>query len=272
MKIPEYFKNRNFTAGFILIGVLLIMMIISFFYTPYDPNLMNTQQRFLPPAAKHLFGTDNFGRDILSRIMKGSQIAFLVGFCSVAIGLIIGIIFGSTAGYFGGWIDEAVMRIIDAKMAFPGVLLALVLISIFGTGLFNTVLALGIMSISRFARITRSGYMKYKEFEFVKAAKSRGAGVFRIMYIHILPNMISPLIVTSTLGFASAVLSEAGLSYLGLGIQPPNPSWGMMLNEAQGFIINTPWYAVAPGIMITIMVLGFNLLGDGIRDINDMKG
>ena len=271
MKDKNYFKNKSFLIGSILIGALLIMMFISFFYTPYDPNLMDTSNRFLPPGLLHLFGTDDFGRDILSRLMKGSQIAFLVGICAVAIGLFVGIAVGSVAGYFGGWVDEVVMRLIDAKMAFPGMLLALVLISIFGTGLFNTVLALGIMSISRFARITRSGYLQYKKLEFVNAARARGAGTLRIMYIHILPNILSPLIVTTSLGFASAVLSEAGLSYLGLGVQPPNPSWGMMLNNAQGYITNDPFYAVAPGIMITIMVLGFNLIGDGIRDVNDTR-
>lgn len=254
-----------------LIGILVLLMLASFFYTPYEPNLMNTKERFITPCFEHLLGTDNFGRDILSRVMKGAQIAFIVGFSSVAIGLIVGIIIGSIAGYLGGWIDEIIMRFIDAKMAFPGVLLALMLISIFGTGLKNTVLALGIMAIPRFVRITRSGYMQYKEAEFVKAAKVKGAGIFRIMYLHILPNIISPLIVTCSLGFASSVLAESGLSYLGLGIQPPNPSWGKMLNEAQGFVINTPWYAVAPGILITMMVLGFNLIGDGIRDVNDSK-
>ena len=159
----------------------------------------------------------------------------------------------------------------DAKMAFPGVILALVFITIFGSGILNTAAALGIMAIPRFCRMTRSGFMQIKEMDYIKAARTRGASNIRIMFIHILPNVVSSLIVTASLGFSSAVLSEAGLSYLGLGIQPPDASWGKMLFEAQGYLLTNPWYAVVPGIMITIMVLGFNLLGDGIRDVTDCR-
>lgn len=271
MKLKRYLKNKNLLIGSIIIGILLLMMVISIFYTPYSPNKMDTSQCLKAPSLKHLLGTDNFGRDILSRLMKGSEIVFLVGFSSVVIGLFFGIIIGSPAGYFGGIIDELLMRIIDTKMAFPGVLLALMLISIFGTAFSNLLLALGIMSISRFARIIRSGYIQLKESEFVKAERARGAGDFRIMYIHILPNIMSQIVVTCSLGFASAVLAEAGLSYLGLGVQPPNSSWGRMLNEAQGYITSAPWYAVETGILITMVVMGFNLIGDGIRDINDKR-
>lgn len=271
MNIKKYLKNRNFLLEIILAGSLFLMMAVSIFYTPYPPNEMNTNKCFLQPCLQHLFGTDNFARDILSRLMKGSQTAFFIGFLSVVIDFVFGVLIGSIAGYFGGIIDDLVMRIIDAKMAFPGVLLALMLISIFGTGFYILVLALGIMAISRFARITRGEYMQYKKREFVNAEKARRASAFRIMYIHILPNIISPLIVTCSLSFASAILSEAGLSYLGLGIQPPNPSWGKMLNEAQVYMLSCPWYAVAPGMMITIIVVAFNLIGDGIRDINDPR-
>ncbi|HEY8462953.1 MAG TPA: ABC transporter permease [Bacillota bacterium] len=265
------FKNPSFLIGSILIGILLMMMVISFFYTPADPNAMNIQARFALPGAGHILGTDNFGRDILSRIMKGSQIAFSVGFLTLVIGLVAGTLIGSIAGYYGGIVDEVLMKIIDIKMAFPGVLLALMLIAAFGTGINNTLLALGLMAIPRFARVIRSGYLQYKEMDFVKAARARGAGNLRIMYIHILPNLLSPLIVTSSLSFASAVLAEAGLSYLGLGVQPPDPSWGKMLNEAQAYIAEAPWYAVIPGILITMMVLGFNLIGDGLRTVYDVK-
>lgn len=258
-------------VGAVLIGFLLLVLAMSFICLPYDPNQMNTQQKFQLPSPQHLLGTDNFGRDILSRVMKGSQAAFLVGFSSVGIGLVFGLIFGAAAGYLGGAADEVIMRVTDAQMAFPGVILALVIITVFGPGTLNTAIALGITSIPRFCRITRAGFMQIKELDYVKAARSRGASALRVMAFHILPNMLSPLLVTASLGFVTAILAEAGLSYLGLGIQPPDPSWGMMLSEAQAYLLTSPWYAFIPGCMITMMALGFNLLGDGLRDITDTK-
>lgn len=267
----ETCKNKNLITGAVLVLFLLLMLIISFFYLPYPPNEMDSVNTLAMPSMQHLLGTDNFGRDILSRIMKGSQMAFGIGFGAVIIGMTIGVILGAAAGYFGGWIDEIVMRFMDAKMAFPGVILALVLITVFGNGIGNMILALGIMSIPRFCRMTRTGFMQVKEMEYIKAAKSRGISDFRIMIFHILPNISSSLLVTFTLGISSAILSEAGLSFLGLGIQPPHPSWGRMLFEAQSYLLTDPLYALIPGIMITILVLGFNLLGDGLRDYLDHR-
>lgn len=249
----------------------MLLWAVSLFYTPYDPNEMNTLESFQTPSLAHLLGTDNFGRDIFSRVIKGSQVTFFVGFFAVAFGLAVGFLLGASAGYFGGAADEIIMRLMDAKMAFPGVILALVLIAIFGTGLTNTALALGIMSVPRFCRITRAGFMQIKEMDYIKAARARGASPLRLIFLHILPNITSSLVVTATLGFSSAVLAEAGLSYLGLGIQPPDPSWGKMLFEAQAYLLTQPWYAFIPGCMITLMVLGFNLLGDGLRDITDNR-
>lgn len=269
--MKKWYHNKNFMTGAVLLSFLLLILAVSFLYLPYDPNQMNTQQKFQLPSPVHLLGTDNFGRDILSRVMKGSQVAFLIGFSSVGIGLVFGLIFGALAGYFGGLADEIVMRLTDAQMAFPGIILALVIITVFGSGTLNTAIALGITSIPRFCRITRAGFMQIKELDYIKAARSRGASALRLMACHILPNMLSPLLVTASLGFATAILAEAGLSYLGLGIQPPDPSWGMMLFEAQGYLLTSPWYAFIPGSMITMMVLGFNLLGDGLRDITDAK-
>lgn len=252
--------------------LLLLFMLTGVFYTPHEPNEMNTAMRLAPPQPAYWWGTDNFGRDIFSRIMEGTQTAFLIGATSVSIGLACGLIIGAAAGYFGGFVDEAIMRLIDATQAFPGILLAIMLVSVFGPGLNNTILALGLMSIPSFSRIARSGFIQYKEFDFVKASVAKGAGPLRIMIRHILPNMVSPLIVAASLGFSGSVLAEAGLSYLGLGVQPPDPSWGRMLSEAQPYIINAPWYVLITGAVITTMVLGFNLLGDGIRDIYDKKG
>lgn len=264
-------KSKPLLIGSSLIALLLLMMLVSLFYTPYGPNDMNSAIRLSHPQLTHLFGTDNFGRDIFSRIMKGSQTSFLIGLSSVLIGLTLGVLIGAISGYFGGWLDEVIMRVMDAMLAFPGILLAIMLVSVFGPGLNNTIIALGIMSIPSFSRIARSGFMQYKEFDFVKAAIAKGAGPLRVIWHHILPNIASSLIVATSLRFSGSILAEAGLSYLGLGVQPPDPSWGRMLNEAQPFMINAPWYVLITGVIITIMVLGFNLLGDGLRDLYDRK-
>jgi peptide/nickel transport system permease protein len=269
--IKKCFQNKNFKVGAFLLSILLLLLIISIFYTPYDSNEMNTVEKFQTPSQAHLLGTDNFGRDILSRVMKGSQAVFLVGFTAVAIGLAAGFTFGAIAGYFGGIADEIIMRLTDAQMAFPGIILALVFITVLGPSSLNTAIALGFTAIPRFCRITRASFMQIKQMDYIKAAKSRGASGLQLIVMHILPNMLSPLIVTATLGISSTVLSEAGLSYLGLGIQPPYPSWGKMLYEAQAYLLTYPWYALIPGTMITLIVLGFNLLGDGLRDVTDVK-
>jgi len=265
-------KKISLYIGITIISAILLMMLVSFFYTPYSVTEMNRRERFVPPGSTHFLGTDNFGRDVFSRIMQGSQTAFFVGAVAVSIGLFFGIAIGATAGYFGGFTDEFIMSVMDAMMAFPGILFALMFVSIFGVGIKNTIIAIGIMSIPSFARITRSGFIQHKEFEYVKNAKVKGVSTFRIIFVHILPNVLSPIIVAASMGFSSAVLSEAALSYLGLGVQPPDPSWGRMLNESQVFISMAPWYAIAPGIMITLIVLGFNFLGDGLRDLQDKRG
>jgi len=247
------------------------MMVVSFFWTPYDPNEMNTEIALQGPSLEHPFGTDNFGRDIFSRILEGSKTAFLVGASASAIALVLGFLIGACAGYFGGWIDEVLMRIVDSILAIPGLLFAIMLIAVFNTGLQNTILALGIMGIPSFARVIRSGFIQMKEFDFVKSSKAKGAGPGRIIFYHILPNIKSQILVVFTLFFSGAILSESGLSYLGLGVQPPNPSWGRMLSEAQIYMIGAPWYIGITGIFIVLLVLGFNMLGDGLRDLQDER-
>ncbi|WP_156289564.1 ABC transporter permease [Oceanobacillus salinisoli] len=264
-------KSIPFHIGVGLVGALVVMMLISIFYTPHVPQAMDSANRLAPPSLDHPFGTDNFGRDILSRVMEGSQTAFIIGISSVVIGLVFGFILGACAGYFGGWLDEIISRLMDAMFAFPGILLAIMLIAVFSTGMTNTIIALGIMSIPAFARITRSSFIQYKEYDFVKASIAKGAGSFRIIFHHILPNAISPILVAAALSFSGAILSESGLSYLGLGVQPPEPSWGRMLKEAQPYIDSAPWYVVITGMAITLLVLGFNLLADGLRDKQDKK-
>lgn len=264
-------KSANFRIGFFIVLFLFTLMLISIIYTPYEVTQMDFLNKLKSPSWEHIMGTDNFGRDIFSRIMTGSQTAFFVGGLAVGIGLFFGVIFGAISGYFGGIIDEIIMRIMDAMIAFPGILFALMFVAIFGVGITNTIIAIGIMAIPNFARIVRSSFMQHKQFDYVKTGIVAGASSSRIIFFHILPNVLSPIIVASSLGFATAVLSEAALSYLGLGVQPPYPSWGRMLNESQVYLTTAPWYALAPGIMITLTVLGFNFLGDGLREFSDKK-
>lgn len=271
MRVSEILKkclrNKNFILGSSMVGLMVLIMVVGFFYMPYDPDVMDTEHELQFFSAAHPLGTDQFGRDILSRIMEGTRVSFLVGALTVVFGLLVGGAVGAVAGYYGGKIDEVIMKLIDTQMAFPGVLLALMLIAVFGNSLQNLIFALGIMSIPRFARITRSGFIKYRDAEFIKAARSRGAGDGRIIFLHILPNIVPELIVTSSLGFAGAVMSEAGLSYLGLGIQPPTPSFGKMLSEAQAEILQAGWYVLVPAAAITLLVMGFNLIGDALQEV-----
>lgn len=271
MRVSEILKkslrNKNFILGSCMVGLMVLIMVVGFFYMPYDPDVMDTEHELQFFSAAHPLGTDQFGRDILSRIMEGTRVSFLVGALTVVFGLLVGGAVGAVAGYYGGKIDEVIMKLIDTQMAFPGVLLALMLIAVFGNSLQNLIFALGIMSIPRFARITRSGFIKYRDAEFIKAARSRGAGDGRIIFLHILPNIVPELIVTSSLGFAGAVMSEAGLSYLGLGIKPPTPSFGRMLSEAQAEILQAGWYVLVPAAAITLLVMGFNLIGDALQEV-----
>ena len=271
MRISEILKkclrNKNFIVGAAMVGLMVLIMVVGFFFMPYDPDAMDTEHQLQFFSAAHPLGTDQFGRDILSRIMEGTRVSFLVGALTVVFGLLVGGFIGSVAGYYGGKLDDVIMKLIDTQMAFPGVLLALMLIAVFGNSIQNLIFALGIMSIPRFARITRSGFIKYRDAEFIKAARSRGAGDGRIIFRHILPNIVPELIVTSSLGFAGAVMSEAGLSYLGLGIKPPTPSFGRMLSEAQGEILQAWWYVLVPAVAITLLVMGFNLIGDALQEV-----
>lgn len=246
-------------------------MLVSFFYTPHDVNAMNIPEKLRGPGGSYIFGTDEFGRDIFSRIMKGTQTAFAVGLLTVAIGTVFGILIGGIAGYIGGWIDEIFMRTMDALMAFPGIILALMLVAVFGPGITNTAIALGIIAIPAIARIARSGFVQQRDSEYVLAAKLIGVKPYSIMFRHILPNISSQIIVAATVTFATAMLAEAALSYLGLGVQPPNPSWGRMLKDSQAYLIGAPWYTYAPGGAITILVLGLYMLSNALRDFMDPR-
>jgi peptide/nickel transport system permease protein len=261
-------KRRSIylTAGVVITAVFAVLMFIGFIHTPYSPNAMNASEKFMAPSPSHIMGTDNFGRDIFSRVLKGISMTGLVAVSTVAIGGGIGTVIGAVTGYYGGIVDEVIMRINDALNGFPSILLALVIVSIAGPGKYNVIMALGILFIPSFARIVRSEYISLKERDFVKSARLMGAGNLRIIFRHIFPNVLPTLFVTITIGFNNAVLAEAGLSYLGIGIQPPDASLGSMLSDAQSFLFTAPWYAVMPGMTIVLFVLGFSLLAEGIRE------
>lgn len=261
-------KRRSIylTAGVVITAVFAVLMFIGFIHTPYSPNAMNASEKFMAPSPSHIMGTDNFGRDIFSRVLKGISMTGLVAVSTVAIGGGIGTVIGAVTGYYGGIVDEVIMRINDALNGFPSILLALVIVSIAGPGKYNVIMALGILFIPSFARIVRSEYISLKERDFVKSARLMGSGNLRIIFRHIFPNVLPTLFVTITIGFNNAVLAEAGLSYLGIGIQPPDASLGSMLSDAQSFLFTAPWYAVMPGMTIVLFVLGFSLLAEGIRE------
>ena len=257
-------KNSLFKAGAIITGIMLLIIVIGMFWTPYDPNAMNGAEKMASPSIQHLFGTDNFGRDIFSRVVQGAGATFLIAAATVAIGLIVGIVVGLITGYYGGWLDEGLMRINDTILAFPSILLALVLIAIFGGGKYNIILALGIIFIPSFARLVRTEVARQKNTDYVRNAKLMGASDFRILFVHILPNIVPVLLSSVAIGFNNAVLAEASMSFLGVGVQPPDPSLGRMLNEAQGYLMSAPWYAISTGIVIILLILGFGLLGEGL--------
>jgi len=270
-EMRRFFGNLNFTVGFILSAVVVFAAALSLVWTPFDANKMNARERLQGPSWTHPLGTDQYGRDTLSRVMTGAINSIIVGLVTVAIGLSIGVLLGLTAAYFGKFVDETIMRLSDLLFGFPAVLTAILITSILGPSMINAMLAIGIFYIPVFARLTRALAMSIWEREFIMAARASGVSNWAINWRHVLPNILSPLLIQGTIQFAVAILVEAGLSYLGLGTQPPNASWGRMLNEAQTFMSLSPWMAIFPGGAIAWAVLGFNLLGDGLRDTLDPK-
>ncbi|GAB4192339.1 MAG: ABC transporter permease [Calditrichia bacterium] len=256
--------------GFFLIIVFILFAISADFIAPYAPNdtdLVN--QTLTPPSSTHLFGKDDLGRDIFSRIIYGSRISLKVALTVMLSSMIIGTLLGLIAGYFGGWIDELIMRLTDLMMAFPGILLAIAIMTVLGQSINNLILALVLVNWKSFARLARAEALREKELEYVAAARLLGFSHIRIMFKHILPNILNPLIVNATLGMASIILAEAGLSFLGLGAPPDVPSWGSMLNEGRNYLLQAPHLTIFPGIAIMLTVTGFVLLGDSLRDALD---
>jgi peptide/nickel transport system permease protein len=251
--------------GALLGAIILIMSVISFFWTPYDYNAMDSENRFLSPSVNHVLGTDNFGRDVFSRIMAGGRNSLFTALATVAGAALLGSLLGFTAGYLGGFTNEIIMRLIDTLNSFPGIVLALLFAAVMDSNQFSLFIALLILFIPSYTRVMRAGVLQYKDASFVKAERIMGAGFFRITIIHILPNILPSLLSASVIGLSNAMLAEAAMSYLGMGIQPPEPSWGRMLQESQTFFFNAPWISIAPGICIMLSVITFHLAGEGLR-------
>ncbi|MBI3008333.1 MAG: ABC transporter permease [Candidatus Omnitrophica bacterium] len=262
--------RRAMAAMSFIIGVAFVA-IFARWLAPYEPNVQVLDEAKNPPSLKHLLGTDKFGRDILSRLIYGAGVSFKVGFISQSISLFIGIILGSMAGYFRGWVDDVIMWLINVVWAFPTLLFVIAVSIALGPGITSVYTAVALVSWVGVARIVRGEFISIREREYVQAARALGASDFRIIFRHILPNTLAPIIVVVTLGFAGAIVAEAGLSFLGLGIQPPEPSWGSMLRTGYDFVVSAWWIPVFPGIAITFSVLAFNILGDGLRDALDPR-
>lgn len=266
----RFLRNRSAVWGAAIVLTFLLVALVGQ-VMPYDPTAQNLSERLLPPSWAHPLGTDDLGRDIGLRIVAGAWISLRVGLLSVAIALVLGTALGTLAGYAGKWVDETIMRVIDVMMAFPGILLAILIVAIMGPSLTNAMIAIGLVNVPVYARLVRASVLGIKSQEFVEAAHASGASHVAVVFRHILPNCLTPLMVQSTLGIATAILETAGLSFLGLGAQPPLPEWGTMLNNARAFIRSAPWTVTFPGLAIMLVVLGFNLLGDGLRDLLDPK-
>jgi peptide/nickel transport system permease protein len=269
--LKRLLKNFAFTAGMVLTLLLVIAALAAPLLAPHDPNLQETGRRLEAPSQSHPLGLDDLGRDVLSRIVYGARVSLRVGFSVVFLASLIGVTLGAMAGYFGGAIDVLVMRTCDILLSFPGILLAIALVAVLGPSLNNVILALVISAWVGYARLVRGQVLKVREMEYVTAAKAMGARSPRVIILHVLPNVINPVIVMATLGLAGAILSEAALSFLGLGVQPPTPSWGAMLTAGRRYLGLANHLAIFPGAAIMIAVMGLNFLGDGLIDALDPK-
>ena len=264
-------RHPSFVAGGVLVALLIGLALLSFVWTPHSATEIDVPNKLQPPSATHWLGTDSLGRDIVSLLIVGARASIAVGLIAVGIGITVGVALGLLAAARRGWVEELVMRLADFSIAFPALLTAIMLTAIYGPGLVTSIVAIGIFNIPEFARITRASANAVWTREFVLAARACGKGAWRITLEHVLPNIASVLIVQATIRFAIAILAEAALSYLGLGTQPPMPSWGRMLNEGQSMMYQAPLLAVWPGLAIVLSVLGLNLMGDGLRDLLDPK-
>jgi peptide/nickel transport system permease protein len=264
-------KNKMALVGLGIVVFFILLAIFAPLLAPYDFKEQNLAERLQPPSSKHLFGTDDFGRDIFSRVIYGARISLWVGFFSVLGSVIVGSLLGIIAGYYGRWIDGIISRLFDIMLAFPSILLAIGIVAVLGPSLQNALIAIAVINIPNFGRLIRSRVLSIKQEEYVMAAKAIGMSDTRILFHHILPNSMAPIIVQGTLAIATAIIEAAALGFLGLGAQPPNPEWGKMLADSKDFLTQAPWTMIFPGLAIMLTVLGFNLMGDGLRDALDPR-
>ena len=267
----RFWRNRLAVVGLVIVAGLLLAAVLAPFLAPHDPGLQDLAAKRTAPGARFLLGADEFGRDILSRIIYGTRVALLVGTVSVGIALALGLFFGIISGYVGGFVDSVISRALEILLAFPYLLLAIAVVSALGPGVLNTTLAVGIWAMPAFTRIVRASVLSLREMDYIQAARAMGAPTRAILLRHLLPNFLPTLIVYSTLYMANAILVEAALSFLGLGVQPPTASWGLMVATGRDFLVMAPHITTIPGLAIMLAVLGFNLLGDGLRDALDPR-
>lgn len=264
-------KSKLAVVGTVIVVFFVLLAIFGPLIAPQGINEQNLKLKLLPPSSEYWFGTDVFGRDIFSRVIHGSRLSLMVGFASVAISIVLGSILGILAGYYGKWVDTIISRVFDILLAFPSILLAIAIVTALGPSLFNALIAIAIINIPNFGRLIRSKVLSIKEEEFITAARAIGMKDSRILLFHVLPNSMTPIIVQGTLAIATAIIEAAALGFLGLGAQAPAPEWGKMLSDARIYLVNAPWTMIFPGLAIMLTVLGFNLMGDGLRDAFDPK-
>jgi peptide/nickel transport system permease protein len=264
-------RNRGAFVGLAILVIIFLLAIFANVFAPYDPKEQNALSALQPPSKEHLLGTDNFGRDVFSRLIYGSRASLSVGFGAVLFSMIVGVTLGLIAGYYGGMIETIIMRMVDGLLSFPALILAIALMAILGLGLQNIMIAVAVGFIGHFARVTRGDVLNIKEETYIEAARLMGVSNTRIILSHVLPNILSPIIVQAVLRVSAAILTESSLSFLGLGLPPPTPTWGFMIAEGRGFIVMAPWISTFPGLELFLVVFGLNLFGDGLRDALDPR-
>jgi len=264
-------KNKAAMFGLAVFVLTVLVGVFAPWLQPYPYQQVNVADRLVAPCWEHPFGTDQFGRDILSRVIYGARVSLEVGVLATGVAVLLGTVLGITAGYFGGWVDDLVMRIMDVWMSFPTLILAIALMAMLGRDFRNVILAVGLVRVPQFARVARVGVLSVRNREYVEAARAIGRTDLPIILDHILPNILGSLVVLASLSMATAINAEASLSFLGMGVQPPMPSWGGMLADGRAYMLDAPWIATMPGLAVTLTILGYNLLGDGLRDILDPR-